>query len=106
MVLYGITLVPMMEELRYEDPTLLSSYYADDAVFYGSSRRSVVQLRLLMDQWPDWGYFPEPEKSLFIADKPEEKEAAKRESERLELNINYVDGGSYLGACLGPREEI
>ena len=42
------------------------------------TRRSVAQLRLLMDWWPDWGYFPEPDKSIFIADNLEEKEVARR----------------------------
>ena len=35
MVLYGITLVPLAEELQDADPTLLSPFYADDAVFEG-----------------------------------------------------------------------
>ena len=59
-------------------PNLLSPLYADDAAFDGSSRRSAVQLRLLMDQEPDRGYFPELAKSLFISENQEEKEAAKR----------------------------
>ena len=41
-----------------------------------------------------------------IADNPEEKEATKRELERAGLNINGVYGGCYLGAYLGPMEEI
>ena len=73
MVLYGITLVPLVEDLRYADPTLMSPFYANDAAFDGSSRRSTAQLRLLMDQGVDRGYFPEPAKSIFIANNPEEK---------------------------------
>ena len=73
MVLYGITLVPLAEELRDADPTLLSPLYADDAEFDGSARRSVAQLRLLIDRGPEQGYFPKPAKSLFILDNPEEK---------------------------------
>ena len=40
MVLYGITLVPLTEELRAADPGLLSPFYVDDAEFDGSARRS------------------------------------------------------------------
>ena len=40
MVLYGITLVHLEEDLRDADPTLLSPFYAYDAAFDGSSRRS------------------------------------------------------------------
>ena len=60
-VLYGITVVSLVEDLRDADPILLSPFYADDVA---------VQLRLLMEGRPDWGYFPEPAKSLFIADNP------------------------------------
>ena len=48
MVLYGITLVSLEEELRYVDPTLFSPFYADDAVFGGLVQRSATQLHLLM----------------------------------------------------------
>ena len=37
-VLYVITLVPLAKELRAADQGLLSSFYADDAAFYGSAR--------------------------------------------------------------------
>ena len=62
MVLYGITLAPLEEELRYSDPTLLSPFYNDDAVFDESARRSAAQLRLLMDWGTDRGYSPKPSK--------------------------------------------
>ena len=78
MVLYGITLTPLAEELGDADPTLLSPFYANSAAFDGLARRSATQLRLLMERGPDQGYFPNPAKSLFIADNLEEKEVAKR----------------------------
>ena len=78
MVLYGITLFHMAEELKDADPTLLSPFYANDAGLYVSARRIAAQLRLLVDRGTDRGYFPEMAKSLFIADKLEEKEAEKR----------------------------
>ena len=71
MVLYGINLVPLAEELRDVDPTLLSLFYADDTSFDGSERWSVAQLRLLIDQGPDRVYFPDPDKLLFLAENPE-----------------------------------
>ena len=36
MVLYGITLIPLAEELRAADPGLILPLYADDAAFDGS----------------------------------------------------------------------
>ena len=68
MVLYGITLGLLAEDLRDADTTLLYLSYTDDAVFYGSERQSTAQLQLLMYRGPYRGYFPEPDKSLFIVD--------------------------------------
>ena len=78
MVLYGITLAPLAEELRTEEPGLLYPFYADDAAFDGSERRSAHLLKLLMKRGPDRGYFPKRAKSLFISDTPGKEEAAKQ----------------------------
>ena len=58
MVLCGITLIPLEEELRVADPWLLSPFYADGAVFDGSARHSAQLLKLLLKRGPDRGYFP------------------------------------------------
>ena len=75
MVLYGITPVPLAEELRAADLGLLSPFYADDAVFDASTRCSAQLLKLLMKRGPDWEYFPETAKSLFISDTTRQEEA-------------------------------
>ena len=53
MVLYGITLVPLAEELRAADLGILSPFYADDAAFGGLAQRSAQLLKLLMRRGPD-----------------------------------------------------
>ena len=78
MILYGIDLVPLAEELQDVYFTILSPFYTNDTAFDGLAQRIVAQLRLLMDRGPDRGYFLKPAKSLFIADNPEDKEATKR----------------------------
>ena len=40
MVLYGITLAPLAEELRAADPGLLLPFYTDDVAFDGLAQRS------------------------------------------------------------------
>ena len=105
-VLYGITLVLLTEDLKDADTTLLSTLYANDAVFDGSLRQSTTQLKILMDRGKDRGYFPNPAKSVFIADNPEDKEAAKRGFYWAGLNLSYVDGEHYLEAYLGTKEEL
>ena len=78
MVLYGITLVPLSKELRAADLGLISPFYADDAVFGGSARRSTQVLKLLINIGPDQGCFPRPAKSLFISDTSGQEEASKK----------------------------
>ena len=51
MVLYGITLVPLTEELQMADPVLLAPLYANRELFYGSTRHSAHLLYLLLE----WG---------------------------------------------------
>ena len=69
-------------------------------------RRSAQLLKLLMKRGPDQGYFPEPAKSLFILDNPGQEEAAKIEFAKDGLCLNFVSGSRYLGAYVGPQEEL
>ena len=98
MVLYGINLVPLAEELRAADSGLLSPFYADNAVFDGSAGRSAPLLKLLMKRGQDRGYIPELAKSLFISETLEQEAGAKREFAAEVLTLNFVSGSWYLGA--------
>ena len=106
MLLYRITLIPLVEELRAADSGLLSPFYADDAAFEGLKQQSAQLLKLLMEREKDRGYLPEPAKSLFISDTPRKEEAAKREFEAEGLDLNFVSGRRYMGAYLVPQEEL
>ena len=106
MVFYGTTLVPLAEELRAADLGLLSPFYADNTTFDGLVRRIAQLLKLLIKRGPDRGYFPEPDKSLFISENPGQEEAAKREFAKEGLVLNFVSGSWYLGAYLGPRDQL
>ena len=77
MVLYGITLVPLAEELRAADPGLLLPFYAGDAAFDGSDQRIAHLLKMLMKKGAYQGYFTEPAKPPFILDTPGQEEAEK-----------------------------
>ena len=61
---------------------------------------------MLMKRGPDQGYFPEPAKSIFISDTPGQEEAAKREFLIEGLTLNFISGSWYLGAYLGPRDQL
>ena len=101
-----ITLVPLAKELRATDPRMLSPFYADNAVFDGSAQKSAQILKMLMKRGTDRGYFPEPAKYLFISDTPGQEEAAIKEFAEEGLVLNLVSGSRYLGAYLGPQEEL
>ena len=85
---------------------MLSTFYADDATFDSLSQRGAQLLNLLMKRGTDRGYFPNPEKSLFVSDTPGQEEAAWREFEAEGLDLNFISGSRYLGAYLGPQEEL
>ena len=106
MVLYGITLFPLAEELRAVDPWLLSPLYDNDAACNSSVRCSAQLLKLLIKRGPDRGYFPEQAKSLFISYTLGQEEAAKREFSVEGLTLNYVSVSRYLGAYLGLQAEL
>ena len=106
MVLCGITLVPLVEELRAADSGLLSPFYDYDAEFHCLEQHSAQILKLLMKRIPDQGYFHEPDKYLCISDTPGQEEASKREFAAEGLVLNFVSGSRYLGAYLGPQEQL
>ena len=51
----------------------------DATTFDGSVRRNVQLTRLLLECGLAWGYFPEPDKYVFISDTPDQAEVARRE---------------------------
>ena len=59
-----------------------------------------------MKRGPDRGYFPEPAKYLFISGTLGQEEAWKRDFAKEGLCFNYISGSRYLGAYLGPQEEL
>ena len=106
MILYEITIVPLVEELLAADPGLLSPFYADDAAFDGFARHIAQLLKLLIKRGPDQGNSPYLDKSLFISVNPGKEAAAKREFAKYGIDLNFVSGSRYLGAYLGPQAEL
>ena len=68
MVIYGITLVSLVEELWAAYPGLIPLLYVNNAAFDGSERSSAHILKLLMERGTARGYFRDTSKSLFITD--------------------------------------
>ena len=70
MVLYGITLIPLTEYLRAEDPELVAPLYADNPAFDGLEFQSARLLTLFLEWGASQGYLPDPANLLFICDSP------------------------------------
>ena len=106
MVLYMITLLTLAEELRLANMGLLSLFYADDVEFDGLARCSAQLLKLSMKRGEDRGYYPELDKSVFISYTPGQDETLKKEFVVEELLLNFVSLSRYIGAYIGPQEEL
>ena len=96
-ILYGITLVPLTDNLMEVDPELLVTFYANDASFNALSGRIKWLLTLLLGKGEAQGYFLEPEKSLFIFDSPSQEGVAKKAFEAKGMAINVVPGSQCHG---------
>ena len=106
MVLYGITLINLAEDLQASYPRLFTPFYTDNAEFYGSARKIAQLIKLILEQGMDQGYLPEPSKSLFISDFPAQEVSSIWEFKAVGLQIKFVLYIQYLGEFQGPREEL
>ena len=59
-----------------------------------------------MKRGPERVYSPEPAKYLFISDTLGQEEAEKREFAIEGITLKFVSGSRYLGAYLGPRDQL
>eukprot|EP00957_Ditylum_brightwellii_P175620 13371403-Ditylum_brightwellii.AAC.1 len=64
MIGYGITLVPLAEKVAELEVAAITPFYADDECVDGPARCNARIVKFLVEQGPDRGYFPEPEKSV------------------------------------------
>ena len=63
-------------------------------------------MKLLLERGYDWGYLPEPAKSLFILDLPAQEEVLKWDFRSEDIQLKFLSGSRYLGEYLGPKEEL
>jgi hypothetical protein len=100
MILYGIGLLPLAEDLRRHDPSILQPWYADDFALEGPAT-SVAQLfQRLCQRGPDVGYFPAPAKSYVVCPRASEP-AAKAAFDAADLPVQFSRGQRYVGGFVG-----
>ena len=64
MILYGLALAPLAQEIREAVPDAMQTWYADDCGMAGETGPVAEGMRLLERLGPARGYFPEPAKSI------------------------------------------
>ena len=101
MLLYGITLSPLTDSIQTEEQSVLQAWYADDAAMGGRIKGIANAMTLLLERGPARGYFPEPEKSIFVPSVPAEMEECK--SLLQEFNFQYKEGARYVGGFIGSK---
>ena len=75
MILYGVALLPLSEVLRRKVPEAVQPWYADDAAMAGRASEVRELMTLLTRLGPQFGYYPEPAKSILIVNGRHEKAA-------------------------------
>ena len=91
MLIYGISLMPLCEELAEEFPEILALWFADDEGHVGSARLNALCLAYLVRHGPKYGYYPKPEKSFHVCMEADEA-VAKREFLSRGLELQFVRG--------------
>ena len=105
MVCYGIALMPLAEHGKDEIGGLLEPWYADDLAGLGEAEDNARLLRLLYEKGPDFGYFPEAEKSHYICKSEDEAAARAAFAAGGYAALNYVRNRRYLGGTYGDAAE-
>jgi hypothetical protein len=105
MVLYGVALLPLIKRLREKHPDVVQPWYADDAAMWGKARRNAKLLRLLVEEGPAAGYFPEPEKSWHICRKEDMPAARQAFEEEGFPDMQFSEGRRYVGGHVGTLEK-
>ena len=102
MDLYAVGLLPLAEGMRAEIPEALQPWFADDSGSAGRANDNARCLKYLCVHGPQYGYFPEPEKSWYVC-KLRDEEVAKAAFAALGLTIQMTRGKRYLGGFLGSE---
>lgn len=103
MILYGLALIPLVEQLQKAFPDVILPFYADDAGMSGQVSCIAAAMKLLDVLGPAQGYYPEASKIIFVA-KPEDMAWSKEVL--LEFNYKYTDRNQYIDEFIGSTEKI
>ena len=101
MISYGIGILPLINNLKWEIPDITHPWYADKYGALGTFARLETYFHLLTLQGPGQEYYPKPPKSVLII-RPKNLETGKAFRARHGLKVRT--GSRYLGGYIGDDE--
>ena len=104
MLLYGVSLLSLAEDLRESQPGLLQPWYADDFSIYGRASQVACLFNRLCEKGPSVGYFPAPAKSWAICPKQVEG-SAKAILDAAGLPVKWSQGQHYVVGFIGSTRK-
>jgi hypothetical protein len=103
MFVYGLGILPLIRKLKAEFMQVKQPWYADDAGAGGNFRSIRHFFLRLQEISPDFGYFPEPSKSILIV---RNHNLEKARTAFADLKFQITTGSRYLGGFVGEEEAL
>ena len=100
MMMYAIAVLPLIQVL-VDRGKWDQNWYADDSACSAELPRLREWFDKLCEMGPDFGYYPEPEKTVLVVDSKDETVADRL---FVELGVTVVTGHRFLGGFIGDQE--
>ncbi|KAL5502871.1 hypothetical protein EMCRGX_G009716 [Ephydatia muelleri] len=102
MLMYAAAVMPLIKHLT-DNNKWIQNWYANDSACAAKLSNLKIWFQKLCEIGPDFGYYPEPKKTVLIV-RATEKDAAKALFG--ELGIKIVSGHRFLGGFVGEKDEV
>ena len=105
MIVYGLTLLPIIRDLRQSFPRLLHIWYADDSNAAGTWAHLRRYWKELTRLGPKYGYLPNGRKTILLVP-PNQLQAAANYKRTHNLPFQLKTGSRFLGGFLGDPSQF
>ena len=99
MLLYAVAVLPLIQALEDREKWI-QNWYADDSACAAGLPRLREWFDKLLKWGPDFGYYPEPQKTILVVDPNDELRAKELFDE---LGVTVVPGQRFLGGFIGNQ---
>ena len=100
--MYAAALMSLIKHLT-DQGKWIQNWYADDSACTAKLSNLKVWFQKLCELGPDYGYHPEPKKTVLVVRATEEAEAKALFGE---LGVKIVRGHRFLGGFIGEEEDV